>query len=37
MRGRTGTIRRISAQHRREKLMRLLHMAFGDPPLDGDC
>jgi fructose-1,6-bisphosphatase II len=36
MRGRTGTIRRISAQHRREKLMRLLHMAFGDPPADDD-
>jgi fructose-1,6-bisphosphatase II len=36
MRGRTGTIRRISAQHRREKLTRLLHMAFGDPPAEGD-
>jgi len=36
MRGRTGTIRRISAQHRREKLTRLLHMAFGDPPTNGE-
>ena len=32
MRGRTGTIRRIEAQHRLDKLTRLLHMAFGDPP-----
>jgi fructose-1,6-bisphosphatase II len=36
MRGRTGTIRRITAQHRSDKLARLLDKAFGDPNLDGD-
>ena len=36
MRGRTGTVRRISAQHRREKLARLLDKAFGDAALDSD-
>jgi fructose-1,6-bisphosphatase II len=36
MRGRTGTIRRISAQHRRETLARLLDKAFGDATLDSD-
>ncbi len=36
MRGRTGTVRRIEAQHRRDKLTRLLRMAFGDLPNTGD-